>query len=270
MLFRSHLTVAQRAAISFLVAASMVTSVYAKDTQSDTTNPAPLAEVPAENSPGFGSHGMVVFGGRDGLYASHLPMLHTPHDAQVLLRFHLADPSVDASLRARLALRPQLWTLEPESFDLHRLQPGHADPLQQFSARLVQGHFEQGGEERFAGQTVVIDEVMLFKRLDFKPASDGTVAHSAGNYLVLGAGREYFAVKEIDRCPDFDMIVAMKPLPSSKRPVRLHTTTLQTFTLPTNDLKAPTRAAMQAAMQGHVSRTLLVGKTLYFETEDLK
>lgn len=134
----------------------------------------------------------------------------------------------------------------------------------------MQGHFERGGEERFAGQTVVIDEVLLFKPLDFKPASEGSVPHSTGRYLLLGSGREYFAVKEIDRRPDFDTIVAMKPLPSSRRPVGEHSTVIQTFALPTDHLDAPTRPALQAALQGRVGRTLQVGKTWYFETEDLK
>lgn len=230
---------------------------------------------PAAAKPvGYGSHGMAVFGGRDWLYASHLPMFHVPHDTQVLLRFHLADPSVDASLRSRLALRPQLWTLDPEHFDLHRLKPGHEQPLKQFGARFVQGHFERGGMERFAGQTVVVDEVLLFKPLDFKPTSEARVGHSAGSYLLLGAGREFFAVKEIDRRPDFDTIVAMKPLPQAKQPKieggALARTLVSRFLLPTNDLKAPTQSSLQSALQAQVGGTLKVGKTLYFETDDLK
>ena len=260
---------ARRALVMCLAAATVSATSFAAEPVSADATAKPMAQS-SEHPVGYGSHGMAVFGGRDGLYASHLPMFHAPHDAQVLLRFHLADASVDASLRARLALRPQLWTLDPESFDLRRLQPGNDQPLKQFTARFVQGHFERGGEERFAGQTVVIDEVLLFKPLDFKPASEGTVPHSAGRYLLLGSGREYFAVKEIDRRPDFDTIVAMKPLPSSKRPVGEHTTIIQPFTLPTDDLKAPTRPALQAALQGKVGRALQVGKTLYFETEDLK
>ncbi len=226
----------------------------------------------AAQAPSFGTHGMAVFGGRDGLYASHLPMFHAPHDAQVVLRFHLVDTHVDARLRARLALRPQLWTLEPEHFDLLRLQPGNAQPLKQFTARLVQGHFERGGTERFAGQTVVVDEVLLFNRLDTKVVSDGDPAHSAGRYLLLGAGREFFAVKEIDRRPDFDTIIAMKPLPHAEHkvggtPTR---TLVRHFSLPTDDLKAPTRPSLQAALQAQGEKILTVGKTLYFETEDLK
>lgn len=233
----------------------------------------PVAQ-PAAQPVGYGSHGMAVFGGRDGLYASHLPMFHAPHDTQVLLRFHLADARVDASLRARLALRPQLWTLDPEHFDLHRLQPGHEQPIKQFGARFVQGHFERDGVERFAGQTVVVDEVLLFKPLDFKPANDAKVGRSAGRYLLLGAGREFFAVKEMDRRPDFDTIVAMKPLPQAKQPNvkggAAGRTLVKRFLLPTNDLKAPTPSSLQTALQGQLGGTLKVGKTLYFETEDLK
>ena len=227
----------------------------------------------AQRPAGFGAHGMAVFGGRDGLYASHLPMFHAPHHAQVLLRFHLADPSVDASLRARLALRPQLWTLDPEPFDLQRLQAGNADPIRQFGARFVQGHFERGGVQRFAKQTVVIDEVLLFKPLDALAASDAKLVRSAGSYLLLGAGREFFAVKEIDRRPDFDTIVAMKPLAHAKQvkskgePVR---TQVRRFTVPVDGLKEPARATLQAALQAQSGGTLKVGKTLYFETEDLQ
>ncbi len=252
----------RRLAFTLLAAGSLLVAAHAADAEKTSDKPV-----------GYGSHGMAVFGGRDGLYASHLPMFHAPHDTQVLLRFHLADASVDASLRARLALRPQLWTLDPEHFDLHRLQPGNEQPLKQFNARFIQGHFERGGVERFAGQTVVVDEVLLFKPLDFKPATDASVAHSAGSYLLLGGGREFFAVKEIDRRPDFDAIVAMKPLPHAKHakeqggPTR---TVVRRFLLPTDDLKAPSRVSLQAALQAQEGGSLQVGKTLYFETEDLK
>lgn len=219
---------------------------------------------PVASPAGYGSHGMAVFGGRDGLYASHLPMFHAPHDAQVLLRFHLADAAVDARMRAQLAQKPELWTLDPESFDLHRLQSGHDQPLKQFGARFVQGHFERGGKERFASQSVVVDEVLLFKRLSQPAPAVTGPAHSAGRYLLLGSGREYFAVKEIDRRPDFDAIVAMVPLAAAATPDP------KEFTLPTDSLKAPTRQALQAAVTAQVGKGLQIGKTLYFETEDLK
>lgn len=265
----SRVAVFVRHAIAVCVTACTLSamSLAAEPTATDATTKA------APQPVGYGSHGMAVFGGRDGLYASHLPMFHAPHDTQVLLRFHLADAKVDASLRARLALRPQLWTLEPELFDLQRLQPGNEQPLKQFTARFVQGHFERGGVERFADQTVVVDEVLLFKPLEFKPANDGKVARSAGSYLLLGGAREFFAVKEIDRRPDFDTIVAMKPLPHAKQNKVegiQASTQVRRFLLPTDDLKEPVAASLQTALQAQGSGLLKVGKTLYFETEDLK
>ena len=125
----------------------------------------PLMVRAAQAESAIGSHGMAVFGGKAGLYASHLPMFHAPHDTQLVFRFHLADAAQDATLRKALATKPMLWTLDPQRFDLLRFSPGHADPIKQFRARVVEGHFERGGNERMAGQTVVVDEVLVFRRL---------------------------------------------------------------------------------------------------------
>lgn len=191
-------------------------------------------------------------------------MYHAPHDSQVVFRFHLADASVDAQLRAALVAKPELWTLDPESFDLHRLAPGHGQPLQEFTARLVQGHFERGGAARYLNQKVVVDEVLLFRRLA-APVVAHTGNPSAGRYHLLGAGREYFAVKEIDRRPDFDIIVAMKPLAKP-----LAAAQPRPFTVPTFDLRAPNPQALQSVLNKQGKTAMQVASTLYFETEDLK
>lgn len=133
----------------------------------------------------MGSHGMALFGGREALYASHLPMFHAPHDTQVVFRFHLQDSINDALLRAALAIKPQLWTLDPAPFDLLRIKPGHADPLTQFSTNIVEGHFERGGLQRFSNQATVINEVIYFQRLS--PAAKST---SAGRYRLIGQHSE--------------------------------------------------------------------------------
>ena len=160
------------------------------------------AEEAAETA--IGGHGMAVFGGREGLYASHLPMFHTPHDSQLLFRFHLADPSADRALRGALAREPRLWTFDPEPFDLLRFAPGHAQPLREFKARFFEGHFERGGRPQPADQRVVVDEVLLFRRLSPAPREVAT-----GRYRLIGQGSEWFAVKTLNRRPDFDHIVRL-------------------------------------------------------------
>ncbi len=153
----------------------------------------------------MGGHGMAVFGGREGLYASHLPMFHAPHDTQLLFRFHLADAAADKALRETLAREPKLWTFDPEPFDLLRFAPGHAEPLREFKARFFEGHFERGGKPQAAEQRVVVDEVLLFRRLS--PAQHEA---ATGRYRLIGKGEEWFAFKTIDRRPDFDHIVRLK------------------------------------------------------------
>jgi hypothetical protein len=195
----------------------------------------------------MGGHGMAVFGGREGLYASHLPMFHAPHDTQLLLRFHLADAAADRALRETLAREPKLWTFDPEPFDLLRFAPGHARPLREFQARFFEGHFERGGRPQPAEQRVVVDEVLLFRRLDPTPRESAT-----GRYRLIGRGSEWFAVKRIDRRPDFDHILRLDaPVVRGEAVVALQ------------GLARPDEAVRQAfKARGWVD--------LYFETDDLR
>lgn len=195
----------------------------------------------------MGGHGMAVFGGREGLYASHLPMFHAPHDSQVLLRLHLADAAADRVLRETLAREPKLWTFDPEPFDLLRFAPGHARPLREFQARFFEGHFERGGRPQHAGQRVVVDEVLLFRRLSPAPRESAT-----GRYRLIGRGSEWFAIKLIDRRPDFDHILRL----DAPRVRGEATVALQ-------GLARPDAAVQQAfGARGLVD--------LYFETDDLR
>ena len=204
---------------------------------------APALAARAETA--LGGHGMAVFGGQEGLYASHLPMFHAPHDSQVVLRFHLAQADADRALREDLARTPRLWTLDPEPFDLLRLAPGHARPLRAFEARCFDGHFERGGRPQAGAQRVVVDEVLLFRRLAAMPR-DG----ARGRYRAVGRGDEWFAFKLIERRPDFDHIVRLR------RPARHGEVELALQGLVRPDL----RAAFGAAAV----------EEIHFETEDLR
>lgn len=194
-----------------------------------------------------GGHGMAVFGGREGLYASHLPMFHAPHDSQVVFRFHLADAGADRALRETLAREPRLWTFDPEPFDLLRLAPGHAQPLRAFKARFFDGHFERGGKPQPAEQRVLVDDVLLFRRLD------SAMRESAvGRYRLVGQGEEWFAFKEIDRRPDFDHIVRLSsPAGMDRADVHLQ------------GLQRPNDALLRAFKARGLTE-------IHFETDDLR
>ncbi len=194
-----------------------------------------------------GGHGMAVFGGRLALYASHLPMFHAPHDSQVVLRFHLADPAADRTLRETLSREPRLWTFDPEPFDLLRLAPGHAQRLRDFKARFFEGHFERGGKPQPVEQLIVVDEVLLFRRLSAAPREAAT-----GRYRLIGGAGEWFAIKIIDRRPDFDHIVRLEaPRRRGEVDVAL------------NGIDRPGATVMQAFQARRLNE-------IYFETNDLR
>ena len=208
----------------------------------------------------FGTHGMALFGGKQGLYASHLPMFHPPHDVQVVFRLHLQEAKQDAELRQRLARHPELWTLEPEKFDLQRLSPGQGQPLRQFSARIVRGHFERDGKVQYEVQTVVVEQVLLYQPLsaEARPAN-------MGHYMVVGKGKERFVLKKIDRRPDFDWISILHAPTNATLPAEFLIPNQQQAGKPL----APDIQAWQKALQPWRIKAK-IGKNLYFETGDLE
>lgn len=201
-------------------------------------------------APRHGQHGMVLFGGAGGLYASHLPMLRAPHDRQAILQIRLADPALDAALRRRLDGKTALWTIAPEHFDLDRLAPDSADPLRAFQADLVQGHFEHGGATRHKGATVLVDQVLAFR-----PLLPVFMARPTARYLQVGSGAARFLVKQIDSRPDVDHIVAIRTRPDA----------------PGDTLEVPKKALARtpdAVLARRLDGARILG-TIYFDKADL-
>ena len=210
---------------------------------------ATLAQEPPK-PPTWGLHGMLLFGGADAVYASHLPMFHAPHDHQIVFALRLADPVLDAQLRRQLAEAPKVWTLVPEKFELARLSPRSTNPLKSFKADIVEGHFERGGATRQSGVTVLVQRIERFQALDPK-AAPGRQAR----YRAVGAGRTWFLVKDIDARPDFDHVLAVH---GPRKPA--------TFVLPVDGVKQPPDAALQRRLP---RGDKLLG-SVYFDTADLQ
>lgn len=201
----------------------------------------------------MGLHGMVLFGGLEGLYASHLPMFHAPHDVQLLLRLRAADAPLDARLRRQLAQRPALWTLEPERFDLNGLERGQG---RTFDAQVVDGHFERGGLPWRAGVRFEIEQTLLFRRLDPRPRQAG-----AAHFLWFGQGREHFLLKWLDQRPDVDLIGLQR--------LRRPRSAAHRLDLPMQGLEAPSQVAVHAALRASSAQPSGALQWLYRETGDL-
>lgn len=235
----------------------LLTLSCTSEAQQSIPAPAP-APVPAHAAAAsWGKHGMVVFGGRTALFASHMPMFHAPHDLQVVIQFHLADAKVHDELAQALTNKSQFWSLDPENFDLQRLSPAHATPLTKFSANFFEGHFERGGQQRHVSQTVIVDKVMMFRRLKMENR-----IKTQGIYHVIGQGKERFLVKEIDRRPDFDVIFKLNEFAKPKLP--------NIIKLPTTSLAFPKTSSLKKPLLSAKNKHHSPGVVLYFETEDLK
>ncbi len=210
-----------------------------------------LSSFARAGGPSFGQHGMVLFGGGEGLYASHLPMFYAPHDTQVILEIRLADPALDRALRARLDRKTALWTLAPEKFELDQFAEGSKAPYPVFRADLVLGHFEQGGATQYPGARVIVEKVLHYRKLSTAPSKA-----ASARYVQVGSGGQRFLVKEVDSRPDFDHIVAITTAPAT-RATRV--------VIPKDGMREPAAAALARALPG----ATVIG-TVYFFTGDLK
>ncbi|MEZ9200473.1 hypothetical protein [Shewanella sp. 10N.286.54.B9] len=162
----------------------------------------------------YGTHGMILFGGKDALFASHLPMYHPPHNVQMIIQFHFKDLETDNIVKQQLeqlALTPsQLWTIVPEPFDLMRLQSAkskQSSPLTEFRVDVVKGHFERGGSSQFNGQSIVIEKVLFFKILDMEK---GLTKAENTQYISVSANQNsanQFLIKQLGKRPEADHLV---------------------------------------------------------------
>ncbi|MDE2427795.1 MAG: hypothetical protein KGM99_03650 [Burkholderiales bacterium] len=157
-----------------------------------------------KHGPTYGLHGMLLFGNSEEIFASHLAMFHAPHDYQLVLKIHLADRKLEKELKQQLNRNLDLWTLEPQQFELARLAPDAQPALREFRATIFHGHFEQGGKIQYKNVLIKVEATLLFRHL-----SAQHIQHERIVYLPIGEGRHRFLLKQIDSRPDFDHLLAI-------------------------------------------------------------
>jgi hypothetical protein len=207
----------------------------------------------------MGTHGMVLFGGAEGLYASHMPMFHKLHDVQTLLRLSIDDRAIAGLIGQQLSQQPALWTIEPERFDLSRLSTGHSDPIKSFEAKVFSGHFERGGMVRYERVRFNVESVPQFRQLDATKRSQATQ-----EFFWFGKGQEHFLIKKLDQRPDIDLIGYF----TAEQPKSVQ----QVVSVKSTALAAPTGAVEQellAALQQAGVRVKGGITWVYVETGDL-
>ena len=184
-------------------------------------------------------HGMLIFGEKV-TYGSHLPMFHSPHNYQSILKLNLQDSAKSQALllfkRAK-ALGKTLFTLAPEPFEFSKIMDGS---LKQFKGELYEGHFEKDGIN--LGQVkVTIEKNIYSSEIQLSQPGEGPLSES---YLLFGSSGEYFGLHLIQNKPSFDAVVQInqpyrvslfcgrrdcseltpKPISDQKLPIKVSTT----------------------------------------------
>ncbi|QLE85964.1 hypothetical protein FLM48_13315 [Shewanella sp. Scap07] len=169
----------------------------------------------------MGLHGMLMFGGQQGLIASHLPMYHVPHNAQVLFQFHFVDAKVDKAIKQALQPNPNqvtpIWTIVPQPFDLMTLSTEASATSVRLIVDIVEGHFERGGVTKYQQQALVIDKLLLFALLDMGQA---TQTPKQATYCLLNLNhstQEQYLYKRLAQRPETDHLLRISsasPLPA--------------------------------------------------------
>jgi hypothetical protein len=146
-------------------------------------------------------HGMLIFG-TDNVYASHLPMFHSPHNYQIIIELTM-DKVAKQKFMADQLKNPQYttYTIEPERFVL----PDMIAKQGSFKANVYRGHFERGGVKIADGITFKINKVVYFKKFEANDAKKDSAV-----FLLFGSPKEQFAVHQISNKPDFEQIIQVK------------------------------------------------------------
>ena len=107
-----------------------------------------------------GLHGMVLYGS-EGQYAfDHIPMVHAPHDLQILTKVRLLNADKQPIHQDYAS---HAYTFKPSSnFSLNDYANGS---LQQFSGAIYFGNFEQGGKLIADNVQVIVESIVLARKI---------------------------------------------------------------------------------------------------------
>lgn len=147
------------------------------------------------------THGMLLMGSKT-IYASHLPMFHSPHDYQIILKLTFDGEGNQKYLKDR-SIHPEepVYTIEPEEFVL----PVMVTHTKKFKCKIYRGHFERKGVMIAENVSVTIDQVIYFKH--FKEDEKRPIHLK---YILFGNDKEQFLAHQISSSPDFDEVLAVK------------------------------------------------------------
>ena len=202
---RRHLVLAA------LVASLGAISCFAPSSALGAPNGCPAR---GDQDPDCGQHNMMLVG-EQTVFASHLPMFHSPHRFQVIMEVELAKAgaSRDGVYAADRRAHPMIgmYTLQPqETFVLSQMFRGEQTARRtSFHGTVFRGHLERGGAplDQLTGIDVKAERVVYAQEIG--PPS-GLSRSDSLQYIVFGRGSEMFLAHRITQAPDFDQLLSVK------------------------------------------------------------
>lgn len=168
--------------------------------------------------------------GTEVIYASHLPMFHSPHDYQIILVLELdsADQKIYMNDKKDHPAE-NLYTIEPENFVL----PEMVNYIKKFKASIYRGHFERGGVKFMENVPVKIKQIVYQQHFDPAAKKDKNL-----QYILFGNRKEQFMVHHISARPDFDENISVE-LHNSKVWKAIESKGYVTIEFPETNLRKP-------------------------------
>lgn len=204
------------------------------------------------------THGMLLFG-KENIYASHLPMFHSPHDYQIVLELEL-DSITKTLFTTDQEKNPEFatYTIEPETFVL----PEMISNPRIFKANLYRGHFERGGIKIASEITIRIKKVIYNSKFNSKEKRATNT-----NFILFGNQKEQFIIHQITNKPDFDQIIQVKTTLNNSLDNKKFE--LITLNKSSNEPIGVSGNEVETASNTYKPNIFLL-KQLYLEFEDLK
>ena len=161
-----------------------------------------------------GIHGMLLFGGEEALYLSHLPMFASPHNFQVILEVGFDDAVRNTFLSSQQTAGNDIHTFVPEPFPIVELgdQGGNGPVRTSMRGTIFRGHFERGGKPIAKGVVATVQRVVYFVELDVAAKREEDWGLS---YLCFGHPGHLYLAHAIKARPDFDHVVSARMVPET-------------------------------------------------------
>lgn len=155
-----------------------------------------VKELPPLDPAYEGIHGMALFGTSGDIFASHMPLYHKPHNAQLIYKVKSSNVALFQVVKDN-----ELVTIKPEKFNLQRLMRGESFII---NADIYIGHFEREGMLVYQNFPIEFDEQLYVREFTELAESSNKQEYEMIKYSQKSG---HLFVHKITQAPSYDQIL---------------------------------------------------------------